>query len=43
MRSAVTPATGSGDLRWRNRVLLRVLLSIIATLLVAGLLVGIRW
>ena len=32
-----------GDLRARNRLLLRVLLGIIGTLLIAGFLVGIRW
>ncbi len=37
------PAMGSQDLRERNRRVLRVLLAIIATLLVAGFLVGIRW
>lgn len=43
MRSVVMAAAGHDDLRWRNRVVLRVLLGIITTLLVAGLLVGIRW
>lgn len=34
---------GNQDLRERNRRVLLVLLAIMATLLVAGLLVGIRW
>ncbi len=37
------PAMGNQDLRERNRRVLHVLLAIIATLLVAGFLVGIRW
>jgi hypothetical protein len=43
MRDAVTAVPGPDDLRARNRGVLRVLLLIVATLLVAGLLVGIRW
>ena len=37
------PAPGHEDFRERNRWVLHVLLTIIATLLVAGFLVGIRW
>ena len=37
------PAAGHDELRWRNRVVLRVLLGIIVTLLMAGFFVGIRW
>ena len=37
------PAMGNQDLPERNRRVLRVLLAIVATLLVAGFLVGIRW
>ena len=43
MRDAVMPAPGHEDFRERNRQVVRVLLTIVATLLVAGLLVGIRW
>ena len=43
MRDAVMPAPGHEDFRERNRLVVRVLLTVIATLLVAGLLVGIRW
>ena len=43
MRDAVMPAPGHEDFRERNRIVLRVLLTIIATLLVAVFLVGIRW
>ena len=31
------------DLRGRNRLVIRVLLTIMATLIVASLLVGVRW
>ena len=41
--SGVVMAADGQDLRARNRRLLRVLLGIIGTLLVAGFLVGIRW
>ena len=43
MRDAAVDTMGHEDLRERNRRVRRVLLTIIATLLVAGLLVGIRW
>jgi hypothetical protein len=42
--TSVTMATDEErELRARNRAVLRVLLTIAAVLLVAGLLVGIRW
>jgi hypothetical protein len=37
------PTLGREDLRARNRTLVRVLLMIMATLVVASLLVGVRW
>ena len=43
MRDAAVDTMGPEDLRERNRRVRRVLLMIIATLLVAGLLVGVRW
>ena len=43
MRDVAMPATGHENFRERNRRVLCVLLAIIATLLVAGFLVGIRW
>lgn len=43
MRDAAMPAMANQDFRERNRRVLRVLLAIIVTLLVAGFLVGIRW
>ena len=43
MRDAAVDTMGNEDLRERNRRVRRVLLTIIAALLVAGLLVGIRW
>jgi hypothetical protein len=41
--SVLMPATDDGQLRDRNRRLVRVLLAIMAALIVASLLVGIRW
>ena len=43
MSGTPMPTLGREDLRQRNRGLLRVLLMIMATLMVASLLVGVRW
>ena len=43
MSGAPMPTLEHEELRGRNRSLLRVLLMIMATLIVASLLVGIRW
>lgn len=43
MRSLAMAVDEREELQRRNRVVLRVLLGIVVTLLVAGLLVGIRW
>lgn len=43
MSGAPMSALDRDDLRTRNRGLLRVLLMIMATLVVASLLVGVRW
>jgi hypothetical protein len=43
MRDAAVASRPHEDVRERNRRVLRVLLAIIVTLLVAGFLVGIRW
>ncbi len=43
MRDATVASRQHEDFGQRNRRVLRVLLAIIATLLVAGFLVGIRW
>ena len=37
------PAMAQDDLGYRNRVIVRVLLGIVAVLIVASLLVGVRW
>jgi len=43
MRDAAVASGQTEDFRERNRRVLRVLLTIIVTLLVSGFLVGIRW